>query len=377
MKVKIITCNRAYNLGAVLQTYALQEYLNFAGYDAAVIDYNPDYFRKNVAYTAVGSYADRNFVLRVLYMVYKIPRRFTDHRIFRGFLKKYVRLTDEYRAAEDLERANLKADVFICGSDQIWCPTKPTGRDDVMYLSFVRQGSKVSYAASFGETTLTAQQEAALKNRLSDFSYISVRESSGVKILQKAGIGCVQVMDPVFLLSEETWTRFSASGRFASSASEGYVLVYPMSVSDAAYIIEVARRIASERNLQVMVIAKGKMKSDRTVRRISDATPQDFVGLLRNASFIVTNSFHGTAFSIIFNREFVVCGKESRPNTRIDSLLELTGLSARYINVSAPTPPEGEKRSIDYSAVNRVVAVHTANSRRYLSKALNGVADKS
>lgn len=214
MKVNIITCSRAYNLGAVLQTYALQEYLNSEGYEATVIDYNPDYFRNNVSYTAVGSYANSNFVLRVLYMIYKLPRRFTDHRIFKGFLKKHVRLTHEYRTVRDLERANLRADVFICGSDQIWCPTKPTGKDEAMYLSFVRQGVKVSYAASFGEETLTSEQQDLLRKRLHGFSRISVRESSGIEILKKTGIDGEQVLDPVFLLSAEAWKRFSSAGRF-------------------------------------------------------------------------------------------------------------------------------------------------------------------
>ena len=197
MKIKIITCSRAYNLGAALQTYALQTYLISLKQEVKVIDYNPPYFSRNVSYRTVGSFANKNWMLQCLYMLYKVPQRFVDHRIFKGFLRKYIQTTKEYHSVRELEEAQLKADLFICGSDQIWCPTKPTGKDVAMYLSFVKKGKKVAYAASFGEEVLSREQMEFLQNQIHDFLFLSVRETTGVEIVKKAGFECVQVMDPV------------------------------------------------------------------------------------------------------------------------------------------------------------------------------------
>lgn len=365
MKIKIITCSRAYNLGAVLQTYALQKYLLSLNFDTEVIDYNPDYFRKNVSYTYVGSFKDRNKLLQLGYILYKLPQRFIDHYIFKSFLRKFIRKTNEYRSFTELCKANLKADIFICGSDQIWCPTKPTGKDETMYLRFVKNAKKISYAASFGETSMEKDFLDSLKNHLDDFSFISVRENSGVDMLKLIGIDAVQVLDPVFLLSSHHWEIFSRiSNRYKKY--NNYVLVYPMSVTDIAFIVDFAQEIARKTNNSVVVIGKNKPKQD--YYQVNNATPQDFVSLIKHASYIVTNSFHATAFSIIFNKEFFICGKEAIPNTRINSLLELTHLSERYINV------EKHKltyEKIKYELVNPILKDALSSSKFFLNSVTN------
>lgn len=365
IRVKIITCSRAYNLGAVLQTYALQTYLLSQGLDAEVIDYNPDYFRNTVSYLAVGSYGRRNPAIRWLYRLYKLPRRFTDHRIYGRFRKRQLRTTAEYRSPEALETAGPAADVFICGSDQIWCPTKPTGRDRAMYLAFVKEGKKIAYAASFGEKTLTGGQIAFLRQHIAGFDRLSVRESSAVAVLNAAGFSGVQVADPVLLLSRNAWAAFSGGSRRHEKYG-CYLLVYPMAVADPGFVIEAARTIAAEKNLTLVIVGKTKKGVGKNDRLVRDATPHDFVSLIAHASFVATNSFHATAFSVLFNKEFVVCGKEAEPNVRIDSLLRLAGLTDRYFRCG------GERfagRPVDYTAVNRRLDEHRVFSRRYLAEA--------
>jgi hypothetical protein len=366
MKIKIITCSRAYNLGAALQTYALQTYLISLKQEVKVIDYNPPYFSRNVSYRTVGSFANKNWMLQCLYMLYKVPQRFVDHRIFKGFLRKYIQTTKEYHSVRELEEAQLKADLFICGSDQIWCPTKPTGKDVAMYLSFVKKGKKVAYAASFGEEVLSREQMEFLQNQIHDFLFLSVRETTGVEIVKKAGFECVQVMDPVFLISQDKWIVFSSkSVKYKKFGS--YLLVYPMSLADPAFLFHAAREIAREKNLNVVIIGKSKRGVKKTDYYVNNASPQDFVSLIQHSSFVVTNSFHGTCFSILFRKEFVVYGKEAKPNTRIDSLLKLIGLSERYTkdkNLIIDSP-------IDYNLLRPVLTKYLLASQQYLAKAIH------
>lgn len=366
MKIKIITCSRAYNLGAVLQTYALQTYLSYLNHDVEVIDYNPEYFRRSVSYTYMGSYKNKGSLLKLGYILYKAPQRFIDHNIYKSFLKKYIRKTEEYQSFEELCEARLIADVFICGSDQIWCPTKPTGKDDAMYLHFVKNAKKISYAASFGETFVEKDFSDSLKARLNDFSNISVRESSGVNILKSIGIYSVQVLDPIFLLSTRHWDEFSrSSNRYKQY--DNYVLVYPMSVSDIKFIVDVARKIARETNSAVVVIGKTR-KEQGGYSKVNNATPQDFVSLIKHSTCVVTNSFHATAFSIHFNKDFVVCGKDATPNPRIKSLLELTHLSERYItNVDIH---ESVLKKIRYELVKPILEDALSASIHFLNSAI-------
>lgn len=366
MKIKIITCNRAYNLGAILQTYALQEYISSLNHDVKVIDYNPRYFSGDVKYTYLGSFKDKNILLKFLYCTYKIPQRFKDHRTYKGFLKKHIRKTKEYCSYEELEKSNLSADVFICGSDQIWCPTKPTGNDKAMYLGFIEGTKKISYAASFGEKELTDAQEDFLKTQIQDFSCISVRESSALDILEKIGIESTQVVDPVFLLSKDKWSNFAKFPK-KIDIKNNYLLVYPMATNDTTSILEAARKIATKKNLNIIVIGRNKKGLEETDRLIDNCTPQNFVSLIEHSTYVVTNSFHGTCFSIVFNKNFSIWGTEEIPNARIDSLLKLTHLSGRYMKT---TNSDNTYVNINYTVANKIIEDNIFISKHFLLRSI-------
>ena len=198
------------------------------------------------------------------------------------------------------------------------------------------------------------------------FLFLSVRETTGVEIVKKAGFECVQVMDPVFLISQDKWIVFSSkSVKYKKFGS--YLLVYPMSLADPAFLFHAAREIAREKNLNVVIIGKSKRGVKKTDYYVNNASPQDFVSLIQHSSFVVTNSFHGTCFSILFRKEFVVYGKEAKPNTRIDSLLKLIGLSERYTkdkNLIIDSP-------IDYNLLRPVLTKYLLASQQYLAKAIH------
>ena len=339
MKIKTITCHDVYNYGASLQAYALQQYLTELGHDVQIIDYFPDYMDVN--------YRIRwnNYVIPEVSSLYKmryIPGIQTLYRIkmslkkikfiieksgrknsFDCFKIQYLNLTSErYRNIEELRVAKLNADVFIAGSDQIWNPFFKNGRDPSFFLQFGK-GRKISYAASFGVSGLSSIDSVNMKRWLSSFNKISVREKTGLNLLNNLGIKeGVQVPDPVFLLTREYW------GRLASSKIENdkFVLVYNLGplMQD---IKDCALQLARHHRLKIVAVEELANISYADIR-ITDAGPCEFIELFTKASYVVTNSFHATSFSILFNIPFFSYIKNAT-SSRITDLLQYCGLEAR------------------------------------------------
>lgn len=339
MKIKTITCHDVYNYGASLQAYALQQYLTGLGHEVQIIDYFPDYMDVNYRIRW------KTYVIPEVSSLYKIryiPGIKTLYRIkmsvqkmkfilekggrkkaFDYFKKQYLNLTPErYRNIEDLSVAKLKADVFIAGSDQIWNPLFNNGRDPSFFLQF-GEGRKISYAASFGVSSLSSMDSVNMKRWLSFFNKISVREKTGLNLLDVLGIkGAVQVPDPVFLLTKESWCGL-ASSKFGN---ENFVLVY--NLGPLMQDIKVcAQQLSHHYGLKIVAVEEvaNILYADM---RITDAGPCEFIELFTKASYVVTNSFHATSFSILFNIPFFSYIKNAT-SSRITDLLKSCGLEAR------------------------------------------------
>ena len=217
MIVKTITCHDVYNVGAGLQAYALNTWLCAQGYDAEIIDYKPPYLR-HYSLTSVPNPKYQRPVVREVYLLAKLPRRIKalsspKKKAFDDFKKKYLKVTDkEYRSNDALKAAKQDADVYIAGSDQIWNPLFPNGKDPSFYLDFVRDARKVSYAASFAVNALPENLVPKVQAWLASFDAISVREKSGLDILSRMGYHGTVVCDPVFLLSEADWKKLAGKG---------------------------------------------------------------------------------------------------------------------------------------------------------------------
>ena len=316
MKICTITCNNTDNHGARLQTYALAKHLQDQGNEVQVIDYRPPYMNPSLRILYCPGWSLKEWAKFFLRFAQRIRTK-KRHARFVVFSQKHIPLTNTiYHNIDELRANPPDADLYIAGSDQIWNTDFPNGTDPAFYLDF---GSKSirreSYAASFATTELRPGTEDFVRTKLARFNRISVREKSGLTILERLGIkGGVQNDDPVFLLSTEQWNEI-ADGE---GESENYLLVYDF-FSDSR-IKEKAKEIARDRQLRIFAICP--IHQHYADKNFTTSGPETFVSLVKNASFVVTNSFHAIAFCMIFQKEFCFIERPDGLNERITDLVK-------------------------------------------------------
>lgn len=363
MKICTITCHDVYNIGASLQAYALQAYLKSLGHDVRIIDYKPDYLSQHYRLDIVSNPKYDKPFLRQAYLLAKLPGRLRilpRKKVFDDFTAKYLTLTRRYTSNEDLTADPPEADVFFAGSDQIWNPLFRNGEDPAFYLVFVQHGLRASYAASFavdefpqGLCNVTAQY-------LRRFDHISVRETSGLAILQSLAIQNAEaVLDPVFLLDKTHWESMV---RLPAEVEKPYLLIYDFDNSPAVRTF--AEKIAWERGLNIYSV----FDLPYAQRCFSLSGPQEFLGLVKQASFVLSNSFHATAFSVIFEREFAVVERAEKINTRMRDFTALLGIPERMLSVDSLIPHD-----IDWSSARRRLDAEIVRSKAYIDRVLGSV----
>lgn len=370
-KIKIITLHSPLNYGAALQAYALKTYLVNEGYEAELIDYRPDYIMEKQKLTYVGNQSVANNPLkRWAYILVKFPSRYKIKHNFQKFLKK--ELCDKgqtiYKSIEELNQNPPQADVFFAGSDQIWNTHMENGWDNAFFLTFVKEGRRCSYAASMAiSQPLESKEEERFRSMLQYLDIISVREKDAANILQPLTQKQVQwVLDPVFMLSAEQWQKL-ADKREEDVSKKEYILVYPMGDGEKVYWI--AQQLSKQTGLPIYSISRTIHKTN-VQRQFNGYTPYQFLHLIQHAKYVVTNSFHGTSFSIIFRKNLWACniGKTS---SRITSLLNSLQLGHRYIGEEAI--PDNLTDVVDFEIVSRRLDNQIHSSRLYIDYCLNKI----
>lgn len=365
MKVDIITMHCPLNYGAVLQTYALQTYTQSLGHEVQIIDYRPDYivYHQSLSFVANERF-NKSIILKLIYLVVKLPSKYKKLRIFKKFCSKYLNLTDTvYSEYNDLLENPPTADCYICGSDQIWGYSNDAYKDPSYFLGFVNQGKlKCSYAPSgMFPNPLPAEMEKLIIPFINNLDFVSVREDSTRKLLQPyINKRISTVLDPVFLLNKEDWISFSDLESVAAP-SEDYILIY--AIGDSSFVLEIARKLSDKSGLPIYCISSTQKKLPHVSKKIM-ATPLEFLKLFRNAKYVVTNSFHGTAFSIIFEKEFWSCSTNIA-NSRLKSILRIAGLENRLLLKNDISNVIFDNK-IDYSKTKSNIETSVANSKRYL-----------
>lgn len=356
MKICTITCHDVYNAGASLQAYALAAYLRQQGHDVRIIDYKPDYLSRHFSLNVIGNPRYDRPGVREVYLLAKLPGRLLARyglrkRRYDAFRRRFLPLTRRYGSAEELRADPPEADAFLAGSDQIWNPSFPNGKDPAFYLDFVPEGRiKASYAASFAVPAVPDEWRPQIRAWLRRLDAVSVRESSGVRIAEDLGVpGAVQVTDPVFLLDAEIWRALAAK-----KPTEPYILVYDFDGSPQ--IEQEARRLSSKYGWKIVAMQKLSYAD----RCMSDAGPREFLSLVDGAAYVLSNSFHATAFSLIFQRPFLVFDRKENINTRMHDLIESVGLSQR---THADDP-------IDWRAVQARLREKICDAKAYIAAVL-------
>lgn len=360
MKICTITCHDVYNVGASLQAYALQTYLKSLGHDVKIIDYKPDYLSKHYRLDVVGNPKyDKPFV-REAYLLAKLPGRLRvlpRKKAFDSFTAKHLDLTRRYVSNEELKADPPEADAFFAGSDQIWNPLFPNGKDPAFYLDFVQQGVRASYAASFAVDEFPQELREVTAQYLSRFDHIAVRETSGLSVLKTLGItNAVTVLDPVFLLDRAQW---EAMAEKPERCEKPYLLVYDFDNSPA--VRKLAERIAAERGLHIYSV----FKLPYAERCFPLCGPEAFLGLMQHAAFVLSNSFHATAFSVIFEKEFAVVERREKINTRMRDFTAMLGLSDHMVTAETEIPD-----GTDWTAVRRCLKDEIDHAKAYIDEVL-------
>lgn len=325
-KIGILTFHRAVNYGAVLQTYALCKAIDKLGGKPEVIDYRckmiEDFYYKPFS----KDYSIKMNIKNLLFYG-KQRKRNTAFEDFRNNLIPVS--TEKYYNSSEMKVIERIYDTFIVGSDQVW-NYKCIGGDSAFLLDFVVNGKKKnSYAASLGKMTMEELEKMNFSNYLADYNQISVREKDGFDIVKKSCLKDVEInIDPTLLIEKEEWNKIAKCDE-----KEKFVLVY--SVNLPKKVIEIGRRVATEKRLKLIVVTlENKYLPMQNEENQSYCSPQKLLGYFANAEYIVTNSFHGTVFSIINQRDFITVknDKLGLDNSRLETLLESLGLENRLVD---------------------------------------------
>lgn len=322
-KVDILTIHFGINHGSVLQCLALSRTLEKLGADIEVIDYVPSRYRMwenlKIKYPAKPLLWRTSFLLASSFV--RVPQKV----IFYRYLRRVLKLTKRYSTEGELAINPPDADLFLVGSDQVWNSTYNGAADNSYLLPFVSgESRRASYAASIGRDDISEADAERFVRELPNFEGVSVREDRAVEILHGLGVECRQDLDPVFLYSREEWLHLASR----CGAGKRYVLVYVIAQNYDEMVAQ-AREIADYMGAELYVLSVRPICFPGVNRNFIFADPSDFLGLFSHAEFVVSNSFHGTAFSIIFHRPFLTYATQY--NSRIESILKFTGLRQRLV----------------------------------------------
>ena len=363
MKAGLVTFYHIHHYGALLQAAATERAVESLGGACEIIDYyvnqNNDLFRKP---TGVGSAAaDVHTALH-----YKALR--DRYQRFERFSKDHLRISGHrFESLEELRSAELPYDLILSGSDQIWNPKIfPDGRFDPVFFGAFSTRRKIAYAPSFGVPHIPEGMEEELRSYLEQFSHISVRERQGREIVKEiTGKDVPVVLDPTLLLTAEQWSAMAVP----PDRSGGYILCYCISKPGA--LAPYIQRLAEETGLPVVQLCGIRQKVHPKAACVLDAGPSEFLGLFQNASYVCTNSFHGTVFSVQFQKPFFTAVAPSElaapESSRTFSILSRLGLTERIIGTGATA---GLDDTIDWADVDRRLRSARQSSLDYLRAAL-------
>jgi len=321
MKIGIITMHKVLNFGSALQAYALQRKLKEMGYESEIIDYNfpPKKKRKSSIRNAISGII---VFLRALIMGFPLKEK---KKRFATFYSKFYHLSPKKYDTSVIVGDPPKYDVYMTGSDQVWNP-RHIGKDANFLLAFAPKGSyKISFASSFATPNIDDADKGIYQKYLTDYADISVREPSGVRIVKElTGKEASVCCDPVFLLNKVQWNKIADTSNVKTHGR--YILVYALSYMFDPYpeLIEIIKHVQSQLDCQVVYL---NGRTEDVFRRHSiikkSEGPADFIQLIRNAEIVITTSFHGTAFSLIYEKPLMAIVRDNDiEDSRISSLLQ-------------------------------------------------------
>lgn len=360
MKIGILTFHNAMNYGAILQCYALQQYLKSEfKCEVYIVDYTPRYFNKVFFDPCKPLEADgfKNKIKAIAKLIIKHDEMVKASQKIH-YLQEFItkKLNCRSTRYDDLDTFY---DTIVVGSDQIW--NLELLDNDVTYLlPNIMKCKKVSYAASFKIQDVDSFALQQYRKLLPSFDSLSVRESNLVDYLhEKVGVNSTCVLDPTLLVNNEFWEREEKNSRVLK---DEYIVIYHVNKPDK--LIDTAFEYAAERNLKV--ISLNKLTGYKDYLDCSNASIEVFLNLFRYAECVFTTSFHGMVFSIVYKKDFYFEVPEGsyNNNARLTDLANKTGLISRNISFGI------DKTPINWALVEHNIINNRQISRKYIEDAL-------
>lgn len=366
MKIGILTFHRALNYGAVLQCYALTRYLQDCGHEVEVVDYRPSGIEKYRQIFPKEMILGRKGLLMklkgLLVSILLIRKKKKARRAFDCFLNNYLPISDKIILNSTYKLS--KYDFLVMGSDQVWSPTICDGFDPIYWGDFSHNDVKlITYAASIGgHNVISEEMWGKIGKLLKNYQSVSVREQKLYNQLkERFSFSVTMVVDPTILVSESKFDEISEKPQ-----EENYVLFFNLDSDVRAEAI--VKNIANYYNSEVVAltaIQEFKHSSNGIIDRYS-VTPQEFLGYFKYAKFVVTSSFHGTVFSVVFRKDFYSLQWEQ--SDRAYNFLKSLGLENRMINKDTIIEVPAK---LDYTGVETLMASSKVVSEQYLKTAIH------
>ncbi len=362
MKIRLITFHTPKNYGAVLQAFSLMKAMETFSDDVRVIDYNTPHLRD--LYKLMKKPRGVKGLIKFVLNLPLIPLKKQKYKKFEKFVAEKLKLTKRFESIEELRKETPDGDVFFTGSDQVFNPNRIKEEREAFFLDFLPKGArKFSYAASFGIGEVDEEKREEYTEYLESFSRVSVREKDGVALVKGlCDKDTVQVLDPVFLNDKEFW---SSVAKPYKKKYKKYLFYYRLLGSKQSD--ELAMKLAREKGLRLVVMSDTIMRNTARLP-LMDVGPEEFLFLMGNADFIVTDSFHGVAFSLIFEKQFVFSDNNKLTMERGYNLLEKVGIERK-----AFLETYSENSLLDYEKIGEKLCDSIDFSKKYIADCIKEV----
>lgn len=373
MKVSIITRHAIANYGSLLQSIATEKLFGSLGYQTEIINYIPVEEKvENLvdSYIKNSKFWNKNLITRDLYKVLQNKNIYKMNVQFKEYQEKYLNLSDvEYNSINELKNNKPLADIYCTGSDQDWGAIGCQKYDEAYFLNFIDENDKaISYAASFGKDVICPELKQNLYELTKKYLKILVREDSALKLLDECGVKNVkQVLDPTLLTSKDDWNNICKQERLVN---EDYILIYQLHHNKK--LDKYAKKISKLTGKKLIRINTSKYFKYKTGEFVYLPSPDEFLSYIKYADIVLTDSFHGTCFSIIYNKNFIDI-LPSVTGTRISSILKLFGLENR---ITTGDNYDLINENIDYNKINKKLAIEQKKSINALKEALEKCGER-
>ncbi len=364
MKIDVITLHAVQNYGSVLQAFATQELLKSHGCDVTIINY----IREDVKYkNLIKKWSNGNLIKAIA--IYPTILRWKS--VFYDFINRNLNLSDKtYTTDEDFKNYPLNADAYCTGSDQVWNSSWNLGILPCLYLDFIPDDCyKFSFGASFGKKHLSKNEVENTKKYINAYNRLSVRESSGKEILesQYGMSNVVHIVDPTLCVTGDFWRKFAPKRK----VKEDYILIYNLNRSKE--FDKYATKLAQKTGLKLVRFCTRYDQFYRPGKSILVPEVFDFINLIDNAKYVLTDSFHATAFSLNLNTE-PICVYPNEFGGRLESILVLTNTLQRHI--SDYNDFDVINRHVNFDEVNRILDEERLKANNYIDIVIKEVEDQ-